>query len=121
MSNENLDKTNKLIKPEDTPTSDDDIIRQLSENLQDVSPEDLDAMCDEMDEIKRREEEQNIKIICSVDWSEVIYDKENGVVTWNWISFQVKWFVWVWDFMRKAIAAGIKPEQMMKIIRAIWY
>ena len=58
MTNENLDTTNKLIKPEDISPSDDEVIRQLSENLQDVTPEDINTMCDEMDEAKKRREEE---------------------------------------------------------------
>ena len=50
MANENLDTTNKLIKPDNISPSDDAIIRQLSDNLQDITPEDVDAICDEIDE-----------------------------------------------------------------------
>ena len=83
MTNEILDTTNELIKPEGITPSDDAIIRQLSDNLQDITSEDIDAICDEMDEAKRIEDEQGIKIICNVDGSDVIYDKKNGVVSWN--------------------------------------
>ena len=58
MTNENLDTTNKLIKPEDISPSDDEVIRQLSDNLQDITPEDVDAMCDEMNEAKKIEEKK---------------------------------------------------------------
>ena len=61
MTNVNLDTTNKLIKPEDIPASDDEVIRQLSENLQDISPGDIDAIFDEIDEKKRIEEEEKKK------------------------------------------------------------
>ena len=61
MPNETVNTTNKLIKPEDISESDNDVIRQLSENLQDVTTEDINAMCDEMDEAKKRREEEKKK------------------------------------------------------------
>ena len=54
MTKETLDTTNKLIKAGDISTSDDCIIRQLSENLQNITPKDVDAMCDAIDEEKRK-------------------------------------------------------------------
>ena len=53
MTKEIVDTTNKLIKPEVISKSDDSVIRQLSENLQGITPEDVDTMCEEMDDEKR--------------------------------------------------------------------
>ena len=53
MPKETIDTTNKLIKPEDISPSDDEVIRQLSENLQDVTLGDIDDMCDEMEEVEK--------------------------------------------------------------------
>ena len=58
MTKETIDTTNKLIRPEDVAESDNDVIRQLSDNLQGVTAEDVGAMCDEMDESERRKEEE---------------------------------------------------------------
>ena len=56
MANEWVDTTNKLIKPDDISKSDDAVIQQLSENLQDITPEDIDGMCDEIEEAEKRSE-----------------------------------------------------------------
>ena len=61
MPKEIIDTTNKLIKPEDISKSDNDVIKQLSDNLQNISPEDINAMFDEMDEAKRGKEEKKNK------------------------------------------------------------
>ena len=58
MTNEILDTINKLIKPEDISISDDAVIRQLSDNLQDITPEEVDGMCDEIEEAKRNQKEK---------------------------------------------------------------
>ena len=62
MTKEIIDTTNKLVKPKDISPSDNEVIRQLSENLQDISTEDVNAMCDEMDEAKKINEEEKLKI-----------------------------------------------------------
>ena len=63
MSNEEFDTTNKLIKPEDIPTSDNEVVKQLSDNLQNITPKDIDTMCNEIDEAetKMKEEEEKKK------------------------------------------------------------
>ena len=53
MTNEKFDTTNNLITPKNITAWDDAIIRQLSENLKDISVEDIDAMCDNMVETNR--------------------------------------------------------------------
>ena len=78
MSNEILDTTNKLIKPEDISKSDDTVIKQLSENLQNITPEDIDAMCKEMDEAKKckkgkRSMEEKINNLSEEEFIELIW------------------------------------------------
>ena len=68
MTKEIIDTTNKLIKPGDIPSSENDVIKQLSDNLQGITLEEVDVMCDEMDvakwnkkifeEMKRQEKER---------------------------------------------------------------
>ena len=61
MTNEALDTTNKLVKPEDISISDDAVIQQLSDNLQGISPEEVDAMYTEMDKAEKIRNEQETK------------------------------------------------------------
>ena len=57
MTKEILDTTNKLVTPESISASDNESIRQLSENLQNITPDDIDAMCNENTEAPKKEKE----------------------------------------------------------------
>ena len=83
MVNEELDTTNKLIKHEDISMSDDDVIKQLSENLQDITPEDVDSMCDEIEEEeKKREIPQELRDFRKI-WDRNIDVNTNISVEWK--------------------------------------
>ena len=92
MSNtENLDKTNKWVNPEDISKSDDEVIRQLSENLQGVTTEDIEAMCDEMDEAKKRAEKIK-SILAEMNWTK-IEEKINGLSEDEFV--ELIWTLWI--------------------------
>ena len=63
MANEILDTTNKLMKPGEIPSSDNAVIQQLSENLQGITIEEVDVMCDEMEEAEKRREYEKKKLM----------------------------------------------------------
>ena len=91
MTNEALDITNKLIKPDDIPASDDAMIQQLSDNLQGITTEDVDVMCNEIDEAGEKRKE----IIGKIKWNtDAIRDdlKKNYVKIEE--NAEMMWYKW---------------------------
>ena len=113
MTNEALDTTNKLVKPEDISISDDAVIQQLSDNLQGITPEEVDAMYTEMDkaekirneqETKREIEEKRLKKIESMKWNkEMIFENLRN----NYLKFEngVKYMWYRWKKMSLELPA----------------
>ena len=55
MTNEIIDTNNTTVAPGKAPLSDNEIIKQLSEGLQDITPDEIDGMSEEMNEAKKKE------------------------------------------------------------------
>ena len=90
-----LDTTNKLISQKNVSESDDNTIKQLSDNLQDITTEDIDSMCDEIDEAKS----WKFEILWEVDWSGLEFEHSKRIVKWKWKTFDLNTQSWEKDFM----------------------
>ena len=117
MTKETLDTTNKLLKPEDIAKSDDEAIRQLSENLQDITPEDIDAMCDNMD--KDGKESWNFVLLSEVDGCNLEFERGKRIVKWKWKTFNLNTQSWEKDFMDEAFWI-MKSSDITIMMSVLW-
>ena len=115
-----LDTTNKLLRPENVSKSDENAIIQLSENLQDITPEDIDSMCDKIDEAEKTEKENwKIELLWEVDWSDLTFECNKRIVKRKWKIFDLNTQSWEKYFMTEAFSI-MQSSDISKMLPILW-
>jgi len=83
MTKETINTTNQFILPASGDAWSEEARRQIVENLQKITPEEVQALGQELAAAKEKQEKE-WELLCADDWVTVNYNKSKRIVKWEW-------------------------------------